>query len=82
MVSQEPVLFATTVAENIRYGKDGATQEDIEKVAKMANAHGFVKAFPEVCGLIYIKKLKYRLYFFFSTCMHVYALVFEMVKIS
>ena len=45
------MLFATTVAENIRYGKDGATQEDIEKVAKMANAHGFVKALPEVMAL-------------------------------
>ena len=31
VVSQEPVLFATTIAENIRYGRDGVSQADIEK---------------------------------------------------
>ena len=49
VVSQEPVLFATTVAENIRYGKDDATQEEIEEAAKMANAHDFISAMPKVC---------------------------------
>lgn len=48
VVSQEPVLFDTTIAENIRYGKDGATQEDIEKATKMANAHDFVLGLPQV----------------------------------
>jgi ABC transporter fused permease/ATP-binding protein len=47
VVSQEPVLFATSIAENIRYGRPGASQEDIQKAAKAANAHDFVSAFPE-----------------------------------
>ena len=44
LVGQEPVLFVGTVAENIGYGKEGATQEDIEEAAKNANAHGFIKS--------------------------------------
>ena len=48
VVSQEPVLFATTIAENIRYGKDGVTQDDIERATKMANAHDFIKGLPQV----------------------------------
>jgi ATP-binding cassette, subfamily B (MDR/TAP), member 1 len=42
LVSQEPVLFQGTVADNIRYGKEGATQEEVEEAAKQANAHGFI----------------------------------------
>jgi len=42
LVSQEPVLFSGSVAENIKYGKLGATQEEIEEACKMANAHTFV----------------------------------------
>jgi len=52
VVSQEPVLFATTIAENIRYGKDGVTQEDIEKATKEANAHDFILKLPQVSGLV------------------------------
>ena len=48
VVSQEPILFATTIAENIRYGKDGVTQEDIERATKMANAHDFIQRLPQV----------------------------------
>ncbi|PVD39429.1 hypothetical protein C0Q70_02059 [Pomacea canaliculata] len=47
VVSQEPVLFATTIAENIRYGRDGVTQAEIEQAAKNANAHDFIMALPE-----------------------------------
>ena len=47
MVSQEPVLFATTIAENIRYGRDGVTQEEIESAAKAANAHSFISELPD-----------------------------------
>ncbi|KAL9972823.1 hypothetical protein ACROYT_G019202 [Oculina patagonica] len=47
VVSQEPVLFATTIAENIRYGKDGITQEDIERATKEANAHDFIMRLPQ-----------------------------------
>ena len=42
LVGQEPVLFQGTVAQNIGYGRDGATQEEIEQAATMANAHGFI----------------------------------------
>ena len=33
LVSQEPALFATTIKENIAYGKDGATLEEIQTLA-------------------------------------------------
>ena len=49
VVSQEPVLFGTTIAENIRYGRDGVTQADIEQACHMANAHNFIKDMPKVC---------------------------------
>ena len=47
VVSQEPVLFQTSIAENIRYGGDGVTQEEIEKAARMANAHEFITRLPQ-----------------------------------
>lgn len=46
-ISQEPVLFATTVRENIRYGRPEATDEEVEDAAKKANAHPFISEFPE-----------------------------------
>ena len=51
VVSQEPVLFATTIAENIRYGLEGVSQTDIEKAAIEANAHDFIMKLPKVCVL-------------------------------
>ncbi|GAM28104.1 hypothetical protein SAMD00019534_112800 [Acytostelium subglobosum LB1] len=47
LVSQEPVLFATSIAENIRYGKEDATQEEIEAAARQANAHSFIVNLPQ-----------------------------------
>ncbi len=47
VVAQEPLLFSTTVAENIRYGRPEATDEEVEAAAKLANAHGFISGFPE-----------------------------------
>jgi ATP-binding cassette subfamily B protein len=47
VVSQEPVLFATTVAENIRYGRPEATDAEVEAAARAANAHLFITRFPE-----------------------------------
>ena len=47
IVSQEPLLFATTVAENISYGRKDVTQTDIEKAAKAANAHDFIMSLPD-----------------------------------
>jgi ATP-binding cassette subfamily B protein len=42
IVLQEPVLFSTTIMENIRYGKVGATEKEIIEAAKAANAHEFI----------------------------------------
>jgi len=46
-INQEPVLFATSVRENIRYGKPDATDEEVEAAARSANAHEFISGFPE-----------------------------------
>ncbi|XP_045351001.1 ATP-binding cassette sub-family B member 5 [Leopardus geoffroyi] len=46
VVSQEPVLFGTTINNNIKYGRGGVTDEEIEKAAKEANAYDFVMEFP------------------------------------
>nr|CAD7460165.1 unnamed protein product [Timema tahoe] len=47
VVGQEPVLFATTIAENIRYGREDATLQEIELAAKEANAHDFINKLPK-----------------------------------
>ncbi|MCB9602167.1 MAG: ATP-binding cassette domain-containing protein [Sandaracinus sp.] len=52
MVPQDPVLFSGSVAENIAYGRPGATQAQIEDAARKANAHAFVSAFPEGYGTL------------------------------
>ncbi|XP_030544980.1 putative multidrug resistance protein [Rhodamnia argentea] len=46
LVSQEPILFATTIKENILLGKEGATTEEIIKAATAANAHNFITQLP------------------------------------
>ncbi|KAM3965199.1 ATP-dependent translocase ABCB1-like [Aphomia sociella] len=46
LVGQEPVLFNTTIRENIRYGREDATDEQIETCAKQANAHEFIIKLP------------------------------------
>lgn len=46
MVLQDTWLFAGTVKENIAYGKEGATDEEIINAAKAASAHGFIKRLP------------------------------------
>lgn len=48
IVSQEPVLFGTTIAENIRYGREDATDADIEQAIKEANAYDFISKLPDV----------------------------------
>jgi ATP-binding cassette, subfamily B, bacterial MsbA len=42
IVTQEPILFNDTIANNIRIGKQAACEEEIEEAAKVANAHGFI----------------------------------------
>jgi ATP-binding cassette, subfamily B, bacterial len=46
-VPQEPMLFRATVAENIAYGKSGATREEIERSAQLAGADEFIRELPE-----------------------------------
>ncbi|KAM3713721.1 hypothetical protein ACB098_01G280200 [Castanea mollissima] len=47
LVSQEPALFATTIKENILFGKENATMEEIEEAAKASNAHNFISQLPQ-----------------------------------
>ncbi len=47
MVLQEPFLFSTTIRENIAYGVEDATEEEIIAAAKAANAHDFITYFPD-----------------------------------
>jgi ATP-binding cassette subfamily B protein len=47
VVAQEPILFSCSVAENIGYGRVGASEAEIEAAARTANAHDFVSRFPE-----------------------------------
>jgi ATP-binding cassette subfamily B protein len=47
LVPQDVILFGGTIAENIGYGKPGASQEVIEQAARQANAHEFIITFPE-----------------------------------
>ena len=52
VVSQEPVLFATSITENIRYGCIDASMDDIVAAAKEANAHDFISALPQVSRFV------------------------------
>uniref|UniRef100_A0A1A7WC62 ATP-binding cassette, sub-family B (MDR/TAP), member 4 n=1 Tax=Iconisemion striatum TaxID=60296 RepID=A0A1A7WC62_9TELE len=47
VVSQEPILFATTISENIRYGRPDVTQGEIEQASKEANAYDFIMNLPD-----------------------------------
>ena len=47
IVAQEPILFSTSIAENIRYGRTTATQSEVEAAARAANAHEFISRFPD-----------------------------------
>ncbi len=44
--AQEPTLFATTIGENIAMGRPGATEEEIQRAAELANAHNFISLLP------------------------------------
>jgi len=47
IVPQLPVIFSTNARENIRYGKPGATDEEVENAARSAFAHEFIQEYPK-----------------------------------
>jgi ATP-binding cassette, subfamily B, bacterial len=47
IIEQDIFLFSRSIAENIAFGKPGATQEEIEAAAKLAQAHDFILGFPD-----------------------------------
>ena len=47
IVNQEPILFNDTIFNNIAFGNPEATKEEVEKAARMANAHDFIMQTPE-----------------------------------
>jgi len=47
IVQQEPLLFHRTLSENIAYARPGATRAEIERAARLANAHEFIAALPK-----------------------------------
>ena len=64
IVHKNPEFFFTSVAENIAYGREGCSTEEVEQAAKNAGADGFIKALPHVSFfylfvLIYFSALCY-----------------------
>ncbi|WCK54483.1 ABC transporter ATP-binding protein [Aneurinibacillus sp. Ricciae_BoGa-3] len=47
IVPQKSILFTGTILDNLRWGKDNATQDEIEEAARVAQAHDFISSFPE-----------------------------------
>ena len=48
LVPQDSFLFSGTILENIRFGKPDATDEEVERAARLANAHDFISSKPDV----------------------------------
>jgi ATP-binding cassette subfamily B (MDR/TAP) protein 1 len=46
MVGQEPVLFATSILENVMMGKENATKKEAINACIAANAHSFISGLP------------------------------------
>lgn len=46
LVNQEPALFATSIADNILFGKEDASMDQVIEAAKAANAHSFIEGLP------------------------------------
>jgi len=52
IVTQETQIFASTIEENIAYGMEGYSRDDLETAAKQAHAHDFIMSFPEGYGTL------------------------------
>jgi ATP-binding cassette subfamily B (MDR/TAP) protein 1 len=50
MVGQEPVLFATSILENVLMGKENATKKEAVSACIAANAHSFISGLPQGYG--------------------------------
>ncbi len=46
LVSQEPILFASSIEDNIRYGKPEASEQEVRTAAALAHAGNFIEKFP------------------------------------
>lgn len=47
LVSQEPVLFSTSIAKNIMFGREDASMGDVMEACRVANAHSFIEELPD-----------------------------------
>jgi ATP-binding cassette, subfamily B (MDR/TAP), member 1 len=70
LVSQEPVLFTCSIKENIAYGKDGATDDEIRAAAELAKASIFIDKFPHVRSEHQFQIIQYWRRFF-SICLFI-----------
>src|SRR5205085_1983903 len=52
VISQDPFLFSASVTENIAFGRPEATQQDVERAARLAQANGFGAALPDGYGTV------------------------------
>lgn len=66
LVSQEPILFATSLRENIAYGKENATDQEIRIAIELANAAKFIDKLPKVIPFSFGENNNFR--FFCSPC--------------
>lgn len=62
LVSQEPLLFMTSIKDNITYGKENATDEEIKRAAELANAANFIDKLPNVVPRYAICFQQYHIY--------------------
>lgn len=75
LVNQEPALFATTILENILYGKPDATMAEVENAASAANAHSFIALLPNGYNtqvtIFSYRKIKYSSCISWIPCSHI-----------
>ena len=57
-VNQEPILFGTSIYENIKYGRENVTDQEIVQAAIDANAHNFIEGLPDVSFQMHIYNAK------------------------
>lgn len=64
LVSQEPVLFTSSIRDNIAYGKEDATTEEIKTAVELANAANFIDKLPQVlvhCPINFILYINFNI---------------------